>query len=410
MLPNERVGAAFFEMFFSKDTHPFLCPRSSPTARPFLRGNSFLLRQSALRSNGVASVHSFCVGTVRQWRCQMVKMSLVSWLRRKNMHTSPLSLSLSPINHPGGAGGVAHHAVRRRPDRGVLLQQAVVGAAEVPADRAAHHGVVRAAAARQEDGNVAPEGEPGLSPKNQASSRHAAVYACTVVTRRSTTCYCRRQQHRYRRKCSPSNPHQRPAAGRTTPFQLLLLQPRCLRMLPPPLAAKPVARWHTTHTAVPSLVIALIHASLLHIYRLTPADLSYHSHLRLARCTHNPLSLTDRCPPPLALAAPCRRWPQHVAEAMNEDRAQELRQILAGSGSVTFIKSGQALSLRGDLVKNREYVRELTKLQVRGGVFPTLPSAGIKLPVLPHWLPVGRFFFPSLAQFNSLEPATPPSW
>lgn len=48
---------------------------------------------------------------------------------------------------------------------------------------------------------------------------------------------------------------------------------------------------------------------------------------------------------------------------MNEDRAQELRQILAGSGSVTFIKSGQALSLRGDLVKNREYVRELTKLQ-----------------------------------------------
>lgn len=50
---------------------------------------------------------------------------------------------------------------------------------------------------------------------------------------------------------------------------------------------------------------------------------------------------------------------------MNEDRAQELRQILAGSGSVTFIKSGQALSLRGDLVKNREYVRELTKLQVR---------------------------------------------
>lgn len=50
---------------------------------------------------------------------------------------------------------------------------------------------------------------------------------------------------------------------------------------------------------------------------------------------------------------------------MNEDRAQELRKILADSGSVTFIKSGQALSLRGDLVKNREYVRELTKLQAR---------------------------------------------
>ncbi|CAM9507589.1 unnamed protein product [Ectocarpus fasciculatus] len=64
--------------------------------------------------------------------------------------------------------------------------------------------------------------------------------------------------------------------------------------------------------------------------------------------------------------------PKHVAEAMNEDRAQELRKILADSGSVTFIKSGQALSLRGDLVKNREYVRELTKLQARDevGTFP----------------------------------------
>ncbi|CAN0324917.1 unnamed protein product [Pylaiella littoralis] len=62
--------------------------------------------------------------------------------------------------------------------------------------------------------------------------------------------------------------------------------------------------------------------------------------------------------------------PKHVAEAMNEDRAQELRKILADSGSVTFIKSGQALSLRGDLVKNREYVRELTKLQDEVGTFP----------------------------------------
>eukprot|EP00752_Nemacystus_decipiens_P012504 g11075.t1 len=65
------------------------------------------------------------------------------------------------------------------------------------------------------------------------------------------------------------------------------------------------------------------------------------------------------------------KWlPKHVAEAMNEDRAQELRKILAGSGSVTFIKSGQALSLRGDLVKNREYVRELSKLQDEVGTFP----------------------------------------
>lgn len=60
---------------------------------------------------------------------------------------------------------------------------------------------------------------------------------------------------------------------------------------------------------------------------------------------------------------------------MNEDRARELREILAASGSVTFIKSGQALSLRGDLVKNREYVRELEKLQVRLR-FATLPVTG----------------------------------
>lgn len=55
---------------------------------------------------------------------------------------------------------------------------------------------------------------------------------------------------------------------------------------------------------------------------------------------------------------------QHMAAAANEQRAQDLRRILAASGSVTFIKSGQALSLRGDLIKNREYVRELEKLQV----------------------------------------------
>lgn len=50
---------------------------------------------------------------------------------------------------------------------------------------------------------------------------------------------------------------------------------------------------------------------------------------------------------------------------MNLERAIELRKILADSGSVTFIKSGQALSLRGDIVKNREYVKELEKLQVK---------------------------------------------
>ncbi|CAM9972617.1 unnamed protein product [Discosporangium mesarthrocarpum] len=56
--------------------------------------------------------------------------------------------------------------------------------------------------------------------------------------------------------------------------------------------------------------------------------------------------------------------PKEAQAQLNEQRAKELREVLVGSGSVTFIKSGQAMSLRGDLVKNREYVRELEKLQV----------------------------------------------
>jgi hypothetical protein len=62
--------------------------------------------------------------------------------------------------------------------------------------------------------------------------------------------------------------------------------------------------------------------------------------------------------------------PEKVAHAFNTARAAELKDLLAKSGSVTFIKSGQALSLRQDLVKNAEYVRELTKLQDEVGTFP----------------------------------------
>jgi predicted unusual protein kinase regulating ubiquinone biosynthesis (AarF/ABC1/UbiB family) len=62
--------------------------------------------------------------------------------------------------------------------------------------------------------------------------------------------------------------------------------------------------------------------------------------------------------------------PEKVAHAFNTARAAELKDLLAKSGSVTFIKSGQALSLRQDLIKNAEYVRELTKLQDEVGTFP----------------------------------------
>ncbi|KAG5188491.1 ABC1 family protein [Tribonema minus] len=62
--------------------------------------------------------------------------------------------------------------------------------------------------------------------------------------------------------------------------------------------------------------------------------------------------------------------PEDVARTLNLQRADQLRELLANSGSVTFIKSGQALSLRQDLIKNAEYVRELTKLQDAVGTFP----------------------------------------
>eukprot|EP01038_Epipyxis_sp_PR26KG_P010580 gene10580-14211_t len=50
-------------------------------------------------------------------------------------------------------------------------------------------------------------------------------------------------------------------------------------------------------------------------------------------------------------------------------RAAELKDAIVSGKSVTFIKSGQALALRPDLVKSREYVRELQKLQDEVGTF-----------------------------------------
>lgn len=52
------------------------------------------------------------------------------------------------------------------------------------------------------------------------------------------------------------------------------------------------------------------------------------------------------------------------------DRAEDLKDAIVQGGSITFIKSGQALSLRPDLVKKPEYVRQLQKLQDEVGTFP----------------------------------------
>ena len=50
-------------------------------------------------------------------------------------------------------------------------------------------------------------------------------------------------------------------------------------------------------------------------------------------------------------------------------RAEQLKECIVQGKSVTFIKSGQALALRPDLVKSPEYVRELQKLQDEVGTF-----------------------------------------
>jgi len=57
-------------------------------------------------------------------------------------------------------------------------------------------------------------------------------------------------------------------------------------------------------------------------------------------------------------------------EALKNERAADLRDAIVQGKSITLIKSGQALSLRPDLVKSAEYVRELTKLQDEVGTFP----------------------------------------
>lgn len=58
-------------------------------------------------------------------------------------------------------------------------------------------------------------------------------------------------------------------------------------------------------------------------------------------------------------------------------RAADLKDSIVQGKSVTFIKSGQALALRPDIVKSPEYVRELQKLQDEVGTFDNDVAMGI---------------------------------
>lgn len=56
-------------------------------------------------------------------------------------------------------------------------------------------------------------------------------------------------------------------------------------------------------------------------------------------------------------------------EKQLKSRAKQLRDAIVAGKSVTFIKSGQALALRPDLVKSPEYIKELLTLQDEVGTF-----------------------------------------
>ena len=56
-------------------------------------------------------------------------------------------------------------------------------------------------------------------------------------------------------------------------------------------------------------------------------------------------------------------------ETKKNELAVALKDCIVATKSVTFIKSGQALSLRQDVVKSPELIRELTKLQDEVGTF-----------------------------------------
>lgn len=58
-----------------------------------------------------------------------------------------------------------------------------------------------------------------------------------------------------------------------------------------------------------------------------------------------------------------------IKENLIKIRAKDLKDSIVQSRSIAIIKSGQALSLRSDLVKNKFYLEELSKLQDEVGTF-----------------------------------------
>ena len=73
-----------------------------------------------------------------------------------------------------------------------------------------------------------------------------------------------------------------------------------------------------------------------------------------------------------------KKWDKATSFMVSDDRAkrvraaalaEDLKDAIVAGGSIAFIKSGQALSLRPDLVKSADVVRELQKLQDEVGTF-----------------------------------------
>eukprot|EP00560_Eucampia_antarctica_P002238 CAMPEP_0197841658 /NCGR_PEP_ID=MMETSP1437-20131217/46305_1 /TAXON_ID=49252 ORGANISM="Eucampia antarctica, Strain CCMP1452" /NCGR_SAMPLE_ID=MMETSP1437 /ASSEMBLY_ACC=CAM_ASM_001096 /LENGTH=726 /DNA_ID=CAMNT_0043451449 /DNA_START=302 /DNA_END=2482 /DNA_ORIENTATION=+ len=74
-------------------------------------------------------------------------------------------------------------------------------------------------------------------------------------------------------------------------------------------------------------------------------------------------------------------------EAVQRKRGMELRLHLVRSGSVVLIKSGQALSLRPDLIRNKIWAEELGKLVDAVGSFPDVDAMDIMKGQLSDLLP-----------------------
>lgn len=74
-------------------------------------------------------------------------------------------------------------------------------------------------------------------------------------------------------------------------------------------------------------------------------------------------------------------------ESVQRKRGEELRMHLVRSKSVALIKSGQALSLRPDLLKSKIWAEELGKLVDEVGSFPDLDAMNIMREELSDLLP-----------------------